>query len=96
MHCGVILIHQNELFNILEYSSQKLNIHGQRILQFILFLFMNLQLLCVFTLLKIWMILFLNNFSLSTSNIKYDEDIMFLCLFLILQLFPHKLWLFQL
>ena len=92
------------LCNILEYCSQTLDIHGQRVLQLILFLFMTYNyweyvIECVFAveghiILKIWLILRILKISsctsLLTSNIEYG-DIM-IGFFSILQFFPGKFW----
>ena len=93
------------LCNILEYCSQTLDIHGQRVLQLILFLFMTLWLLGIcywmcfysrraYIILKIWLILRILKISsctsLLTSNIEYG-DIM-IGFFSILQFFPGKFW----
>ena len=92
------------LCNILEYCSETLDIHGQRVLQLILFLFMTYNyweyvIECVFAveghiILKIWLILRILKISsctsLLTSNIEYG-DIM-IGFFSILQFFPGKFW----
>ena len=90
------------LCNILEYCSQTLDIHGQRVLQLILFLLMvynywEYVIECVFAveghiIWKIWLILRILKISscnsLLTSNIEYgDIMIGFLS---ILQFFPGK------
>ena len=90
------------LCNILEYCSQTLDIHGQRVLQLILFLFMTFNyweyvIECVFAveghmILKIWLILRILKISSCTSlltpNIEYG-DIM-IGFFSILHIFPGK------
>ena len=75
------------LCNILEYCTQTLDIHGQRVLQLILFLFMTFNyweyvIECVFAveghmILKIWLILRILKISSCTSlltpNIEYGD-----------------------
>ena len=92
------------LCNILEYCSQTLDIHGQRVLQLILFYlwlynYWEYVIECVFAveghiILKIWMILRILKISsctsLLTSNIEYG-DIM-IGFFSILQFVPGNFW----
>ena len=92
------------LCNILEYCSQTLDIHGQRVLQLILFYlvlynYWEYVIECGFCrrghiILKIWLILRIFKISsctsLLTSNIEYG-DIM-IGFFSILQFFHGKFW----